>query len=232
MALQERKAQEWTATDESARLADRETKKKVKRGHMEVTHCKKCGRLLRDPESIARGMGPECAGIAGDRQKRYHCRRRIQRSSICLQGTGETTSPTLFSLVREEKPGEDVPLVGEEDVSGRKRSDHFGRFPSDLVDLVLSVSAPGTIASRIPMYSRQTGRKLERINRGNVLKEIRRMCIQIRLTFWPGIVDNGQPVACVPYGEDGWKFENSERILSSTELEAYLTRYGMISTVR
>ena len=29
---------------------------------MEATRCKKCGRPLRDPESIARGMGPECAG--------------------------------------------------------------------------------------------------------------------------------------------------------------------------
>lgn len=27
--------------------------------------CKKCGRVLSDPESIARGMGPKCAGISG-----------------------------------------------------------------------------------------------------------------------------------------------------------------------
>jgi hypothetical protein len=29
---------------------------------MEKARCIKCGRPLRDPESIARGMGPECAG--------------------------------------------------------------------------------------------------------------------------------------------------------------------------
>lgn len=27
--------------------------------------CKKCGKVLSDPESIARGMGPKCAGIFG-----------------------------------------------------------------------------------------------------------------------------------------------------------------------
>ncbi len=26
--------------------------------------CKKCGKVLSDPESIARGMGPKCAGIS------------------------------------------------------------------------------------------------------------------------------------------------------------------------
>jgi hypothetical protein len=190
---------------------------------MEVTHCRKCGRLLRDPESIARGMGPECAGITSDRRKGYSFRRHIQRGSVYLQSTGGTTSPTLFSLVREQEPEES--LAGEEDTLGRERSDHFSRFPSDLLDLVLSMSAPGTGASH------RVTSKSERINRGKVLKEIRRMCIESRLAFWPGILRNGRPVACVPYGEDSWKFENSERILSSVELEAYLTRYGMISPV-
>ncbi len=46
---------------------------------MEVTHCKKCGRLLRDPESVARGMGPECAGTAGDRQKEYSFMKHVQK---------------------------------------------------------------------------------------------------------------------------------------------------------
>jgi hypothetical protein len=195
---------------------------------MEVTHCKKCGRLLRDPESIARGMGPECAGITGGRQKGYHFRRRIPRGSMYLQDNGETTSPTLFSLVKEERLAAQEILTGKEDALGREHLDHFSRFPSDLVDLVLCVSAPDTTVSPIQMYSRRMTRKSERVFRGKDLKEIRRMCIEIRLAFWPGISDNGRPVACVPCGEDGWKFENSERILSSDELKAYLTRYGMI----
>ena len=28
--------------------------------------CKKCGRVLKSPASIAMGMGPKCAGISGD----------------------------------------------------------------------------------------------------------------------------------------------------------------------
>jgi hypothetical protein len=31
--------------------------------------CKKCGRVLSDPESIARGMGPKCAGVSGSGRK-------------------------------------------------------------------------------------------------------------------------------------------------------------------
>ena len=31
--------------------------------------CKKCGRVLSDPESIARGMGPKCAGVSGGGRK-------------------------------------------------------------------------------------------------------------------------------------------------------------------
>src|SRR5512139_2518217 len=134
---------------------------------MEVTHCRKCGRLLRDPESIARGMGPECAGITSDRRKGYSFRRHIQRGSVYLQSTGKPTSPTLFSLVKEEKLAEEEILAGEEDALSLRRYDHFGQFPSDLVDLVLSASAPDTVASRIPMYARRTTRKSERINRGN-----------------------------------------------------------------
>jgi hypothetical protein len=31
--------------------------------------CKKCGRVLSDPVSIARGMGPTCAGVSGGGRK-------------------------------------------------------------------------------------------------------------------------------------------------------------------
>lgn len=34
----------------------------------EVSRCSKCGRPLRDAESIARGMGPVCAGKKGKRR--------------------------------------------------------------------------------------------------------------------------------------------------------------------
>lgn len=64
---------------------------------------------------------------------------------------------------------------------------------------------------------------------GRILQDIRRMCIDLRLTFFPGMsTPHGQPIACVPYGEEKWRFENSERVMSRQELEAYLSRYGMI----
>ncbi len=44
---------------------------------------------------------------------------------------------------------------------------------------------------------------------GRILKEIRRMCIDLRLAL-AGISEQGQQVACVPYGEEAdWKLGNS-----------------------
>jgi hypothetical protein len=64
---------------------------------------------------------------------------------------------------------------------------------------------------------------------GRTLQEIRRMCIDLRLTFFPGMsTPQGRQIACVQYGNDGWRFENSEKVISRQELESYLSRYGMI----
>jgi hypothetical protein len=41
--------------------------------------CKKCGRLLKSPMSIARGMGPKCAGVTATSGKSVHA--RIKQSS-------------------------------------------------------------------------------------------------------------------------------------------------------
>ena len=69
---------------------------------METTRCKKCGWMLRDPESIARGMGPECAGSTGGRKK-YYSRRRAHSGSAYSLGSEGTTSLTLFTLVQKEE---------------------------------------------------------------------------------------------------------------------------------
>lgn len=37
---------------------------------MNPPKCSKCGRPLTNPESIARGMGPECAGVSGNGGRR------------------------------------------------------------------------------------------------------------------------------------------------------------------
>lgn len=38
---------------------------------MATPRCKRCGRVLKSPASIARGMGPECAGAGPGRGKRF-----------------------------------------------------------------------------------------------------------------------------------------------------------------
>lgn len=48
---------------------------------MTQPRCKKCGRPLRDPESIARGMGSECAGISNSRGRSVRVRRQNGSSS-------------------------------------------------------------------------------------------------------------------------------------------------------
>jgi hypothetical protein len=78
---------------------------------MEAARCKKCGRSLRDPASIARGMGPECAGSTGGRKK-YCYRRKVHRGSACLPGIESTASPTLFALVQIEEQTEALPAHG------------------------------------------------------------------------------------------------------------------------
>jgi len=197
----------------------------------ETARCIKCGRPLSDPESIARGMGSECAGITGGHRKRYRSGVRSHGdSSYAAIGHGSAATPTLFTLVEEDVQSEEQPVV--EEVSPRKSgfAEILMQFPTDLVDLVLSAPAAGAIAWHVKNYSKRKKRSEGSMPPGRVLQEIRRMCINLRLTFWPGISDQGQQIACVPYGEEGWRFENSGKVMSRQELEAYLSRYGMITS--
>ena len=59
--------------------------------------CKKCGRLLKSPASIVRGIGPKCAGRSVTSGKSIHT--RIKRSSgIAYQSVGACGKQTsLFS---------------------------------------------------------------------------------------------------------------------------------------
>lgn len=195
---------------------------------MEEIRCIKCRRPLRDPDSIARGMGPECAGIHGGHRMRCHSSVRSHgSSSYAASDDSNARVPTLFTLVDGDEQAEEQPVVEE----GSTHSSGFGeiltQFPTDLVDLVLSAPAASAIAWRVKNYPKKK-KPHGSISPGRTLQEIRRMCIDLRLTFWPGIFDEGLQIACVPYGEEDWKFENSERVMSRQELEAYLARYGMI----
>ena len=195
---------------------------------MEEVRCIKCGRPLHDPESIARGMGPECAGANGDHRKRYRSKLRSHGSSYYATiGLRSAVTPTLLTLIEEGQRIEEEPLVKEILPCKSAPLEILMQFPTDLIDLVLSAPAAGAIAWHVKKYSKK--KKPEgSMPPGRTLQEIRRMCIDLRLTFWPGICDQGQQIACVPYGEEDWKFENSERVMSRQELEAYLSRYGMI----
>ena len=98
------------------------------------------------------------------------------------------------------------------------------QFPTDLVDLVLSAPAAGAIAWHIKNYSKKKKRPEGSMPPGRILQEIRRMCIELRLTFWPGMSNHqGQQIACVPYGDEGWRFENSEKVMSSAGIGILLS---------
>jgi len=196
---------------------------------MEEIRCIRCGRPLRDPESIARGMSPECAGASSGHRKRYCCKIRSNGSSYSAAiAHGSAVTPTLFTLVQESRHVKQQPLV-EEILSYKSAlTETLAQFPTDLIDLVLSAPATGAIAWRGKNYSKKK-KSSGSMSPGRILQEIRRMCIELRVTFWPGMSNpQGQQIACVPYGDDGWKLENSEKVMSRQELESYLSRYGVI----
>jgi hypothetical protein len=131
-------------------------------------------------------------------------------------------------LVDEDEQVEEQPVVEEVSTGRSEFAKILMQFPTDLVDLVLSASAAGAIAKHVKNYSKKK-KPAGSVPPGRTLQEIRRMCIDLRLTFFPGMfTPQGQQVACVPYGDEGWRFENSEKVMSRQELEAYLSRYGMI----
>ena len=172
--------------------------------------CKKCGRPLRDPLSIIRGMGPACAGIAS-KGRGYGSIRSARHAPSPATGNenGEGTSVS--------------PVPGE---NQRRVPEALEAFPPDLVDLVLAAPAPGAIAACIRDYSRQRKKKLQPFR---LLKQIRRTCIEHRLPFWPGLSIRNQPLPCIPWGEQDWKIGDHGRVINTNELLAYLSRYGIIT---
>lgn len=175
--------------------------------------CKKCGRPLSNPESIARGMGPECAGISGSRGKFTSIRRQNgSGSTYNALGTNHTVMP-LFTW------------AGDDDQV--RVPDPLARFPSDLLDLVLSAPAAGTIAMRVKSHRRKRSKQ-----KGQspiiALREIRRICIELRMLFWPGFSSKGEPLACIPCGGDSWRIGTNGREISAGDLVSYLSRYGVI----
>ncbi len=173
-----------------------------------------CGRTLSSLESIARGMGPECAGISASRGKSARVRRQNgSGSAYDALGASHTVMP-LFAWTGDGDDQERIP-------------DQLARFPSDLLDLVLSARAAGTIAMRVKSHKRQRSKQ-----KGQspiiTLKEIRHMCINLRMLFWPGFSSKGEPLACIPCGDDSWRNSKDGSDISAGDLLSYLSRYGVI----
>ena len=196
---------------------------------MKEIRCIKCGRPLRDPASIARGMGPECAGETSGRRRKYRSGIHSRSGSFyAVVGQGSAAIPTLFGLVEENEPRAERPVVEEVSVRKSGPAEILMQYPTDLIDLVLSAPAAGAIAWHVKKYAKKK-KPAGSIPPGRTLQEIRRMCIDLRLTFFPGMsTPQGRQIACVPHGDEGWRFENSEKVMSRQELESYLSRYGMI----
>jgi hypothetical protein len=174
--------------------------------------CKVCGKPLRDPISIARGAGPKCAGISTGR-KSYHSTTKVIGESVSLSSGVGQTSTHLFSFVEERQS-----LIPET----------LRRYPSDLVQLVLSAPAAGSIGNQLKLHARRKHNG-NGIHPAKVLKQIRRMCIEFRLLFWPGLFRQLEPIPCIPYGESDWKIGENGKVCTKDELVSYLSRYGMIS---
>jgi hypothetical protein len=174
--------------------------------------CVKCGKPLRNPASIARGMGQKCAGVTSAGNGFRSSQRASSGSAYAPVGTHHANT-NLFSVIE-----------ARDDIV----SEILKEFPFDLVNLVLSAPAAGSIASQIKLYSH---RKHERnnVHPATLLKQIRRMCIEFRLSFWPGLSKNREPIPCIPCGDNDWKIGESGRVLSKEELLSYLRRYGIIS---
>jgi hypothetical protein len=67
-------------------------------------HCSKCGRALKDPFSIAVGMGPECrGGMAKKGWKFPKPKYKVRRGRVVLVGmVGQVEPPLVVTEVNDE----------------------------------------------------------------------------------------------------------------------------------
>ena len=84
--------------------------------------CKKCGRILKSPASIARGVGSVCAGVTGTQKKMAPVRVK-RRSGKAYQsvGTGERQA-SLFTGELPTKP------VSKKELYRRRREERRRSF--------------------------------------------------------------------------------------------------------
>lgn len=167
---------------------------------------------MRDPASIARVMGQECACQSGRKSGSLHLRRQISAG----------TAYGIFSVRKMETP---LFTWDDRERNQRQVQTQLAGFPPDLLGLVLSAPATGAIAAHL----KRTGRKRpdqKGCSPGRTWREIRRRGIDLRMPFWPGFFLKGQPLACIPCREDNWRIGKTGREMSGHNLISYLSRYG------
>jgi len=73
---------------------------------------KQSGRVLKSPESIARGIGPECAGLRGYARSNKlgirHGRRGAYAAGDSSSGSGEPAVPVVHDDLHEESVADGV----------------------------------------------------------------------------------------------------------------------------
>lgn len=175
--------------------------------------CKKCGKPLSDPVSIARGMGPECAGLSVGGRSFSSRGPGSSGSAYSSIGIGHTTMP-LFTWAEGELEQGHIP-------------ERLVSFPADLLDLVLSAPVAGVIAMHVK-HHRRSWTKEKGQSPMTTLREIRRTCIELRMLFWPGFFSKGEALACIPCGDNGWKLGEDGKEISTDDLLTYLKQYGVI----
>jgi hypothetical protein len=191
---------------------------------MSQARCKKCGRPLTNPISIAMGMGPECAGISPSKRASSAHVRKIARGGVPYSaGTNHSGDVDLFTWVESFRMVEDQPVQPD-----TKKIGVLKRFPLELVNLVIDEVEAGMIAHRVKEHTRRKGRKKDAPHPRLLLRDIRQVCLELRMMFFPGLSQDGKTLACIPCEGDRWKIGENGREISKNELVAYLSRYGML----
>jgi hypothetical protein len=193
---------------------------------MSQARCKKCGRPLTNPISIAMGMGPECAGISPlRRSSSVRGRKAVYRGSPYGAGVNHSGDADLFTWVESFRTMQDQPVR-----PGTKTLGVLKSFPLELVNVVIDEGEAGMIAHRVKEYTKRKGRKKNVPHPRLLLRDIRQVCLELRMMFFPGLSQDGRPLACIPCEGDRWKIGENGREISKNELVAYLSRYGILKS--
>ncbi len=166
--------------------------------------CRKCGRVLTSPESIARGMGPECAGDSGTRRRVRTRSRRGGGRRYDAVGGGHAGQQTL-SLFAGFTPQPAGPLP-------------IAAAPM----LTLPPAQPAAPAQVRAGKKAQAAVRKER-------RAAHTQAFHARQPFSVGLAPNLTDFVPV---EGGWQNVQTGRFSTHDDLRRYLERYGFIDVVR